>query len=65
MANPFIKAWKYLMAKFDYTVEQDADPAIQIEQAIAEVKRHHQEPAGGNYYRESASTGDEARSPAI
>lgn len=43
MANPFIKAWKYLMAKFDYTVEQDADPAIQIEQAIAEVKRHHQE----------------------
>ena len=41
MANPFIKAWKYLMAKFDYTVEQDADPAIQIEQAIAEVKRHH------------------------
>lgn len=43
MANPFVKAWKYLMAKFDLTVEENADPKVQIEQAIAEAKRQHQE----------------------
>ena len=26
MANPFVKAWKYLMAKLDLTVEENADP---------------------------------------
>ena len=43
MANPFVKAWKYLMAKLDLTVEENADPKVQIEQAIAEAKRQHQE----------------------
>ena len=43
MANPFVKAWKYLMAKLDLTVEENADPKVQIEQAIAEAPRQHQE----------------------
>jgi len=43
MANPFVKAWKYLMALFDSKIEENADPKIQIEQAIEEVQRQHQE----------------------
>lgn len=43
MANPFVKAWKYLMALFDSKIEENADPKVQIEQAIAEAQRQHQE----------------------
>lgn len=43
MANPFVKAWKYLMAAFDSKIEENADPKIQIEQAIQEAQRQHQE----------------------
>ncbi|MCT1450566.1 PspA/IM30 family protein [Corynebacterium sp. p3-SID1194] len=43
MANPFVKAWKYLMALFDNKIEENADPKIQIEQAIGEAQRQHQE----------------------
>ena len=42
MANPFVKAWKYLMALFDNKIEENADPKIQIEQAISEAQRQHQ-----------------------
>ena len=42
MANPFTKAWKYLMALFDSKIEENADPKIQIEQAIQEAQRQHQ-----------------------
>ncbi|WP_296213920.1 PspA/IM30 family protein [uncultured Corynebacterium sp.] len=42
MANPFVKAWKYLMALFDSKIEENADPKIQIEQAIAEAQKQHQ-----------------------
>ncbi|AKK11305.1 PspA/IM30 family protein [Corynebacterium uterequi] len=42
MANPFVKAWKYLMALFDSKIEENADPKIQIEQAIREAQRQHQ-----------------------
>lgn len=42
MANPFVKAWKYLMALFDSKIEENADPKIQIEQAIQEAQRQHQ-----------------------
>ncbi|MGJ4070118.1 PspA/IM30 family protein [Corynebacterium macclintockiae] len=42
MANPFVKAWKYLMALFDNKIEENADPKIQIEQAIAEAQKQHQ-----------------------
>ncbi|PRQ10540.1 hypothetical protein C1Y63_10855 [Corynebacterium sp. 13CS0277] len=43
MANPFSKAWKYLMALFDSKIEENADPKIQIQQAIDEAQRQHQE----------------------
>ncbi|AJI79162.1 PspA/IM30 family protein [Corynebacterium singulare] len=43
MANPFVKAWKYLMALFDSKIEENADPKVQIEQAIEEAQRQHQE----------------------
>ncbi|WP_288800980.1 PspA/IM30 family protein [uncultured Corynebacterium sp.] len=41
MANPFTKGWKYLMALFDSKIEENADPKIQIEQAIQEAQRQH------------------------
>ena len=43
MANPFSKAWKYLMALFDNKIEENADPKIQIEQAIQEAQKQHQD----------------------
>ena len=42
MANPFVKAWKYLMALFDSKIEEHADPKVQIQQAIDEAQRQHQ-----------------------
>lgn len=42
MANPFSKAWNYLMALFDSKIEENADPKVQIEQAIAEAQKQHQ-----------------------
>lgn len=42
MANPFVKAWKYLMALFDSKIEEHADPKVQIQQAIEEAQRQHQ-----------------------
>ena len=41
MANPFSKGWKYLMALFDSKIEENADPKIQIEQAIQDAQRQH------------------------
>ncbi|APT93461.1 hypothetical protein CPHO_11805 [Corynebacterium phocae] len=43
MANPVSKGWKYLKASLDSKIEQNADPKIQIQQAIDEAKRQHQE----------------------
>lgn len=42
MANPFVKAWKYLMAAFSAKVDENADPKVQIQQAIEEAQRQHQ-----------------------
>ncbi|MGH3437162.1 MAG: PspA/IM30 family protein [Sciscionella sp.] len=42
MANPFVKAWKYLMAAFSSKVDEYADPKVQIQQAIEEAQRQHQ-----------------------
>ncbi|MDY5786002.1 MULTISPECIES: PspA/IM30 family protein [unclassified Corynebacterium] len=42
MANPFSKFWNYLMALFDSKIEENADPKIQIEQAIGQAQRQHQ-----------------------
>ncbi len=40
--NPFIKAWKYLMAAFGAKIDEKADPKIQIQQSIEEAQRQHQ-----------------------
>jgi phage shock protein A len=42
MANPFVKAWKYLMAMFNSKIDEHADPKVQIQQAIEEAQRTHQ-----------------------
>lgn len=42
MANPFVKAWKYLMASFSSKIDEYADPKVQIQQAIEEAQRQHQ-----------------------
>ncbi len=42
MANPFSKAWKYLMALFSSKVDEYADPKVQIQQAIEDAQRQHQ-----------------------
>ena len=43
MANPFVKLWRYLTAWGNDTIEQKADPRIQIQQAIEDAQRQHQE----------------------
>jgi phage shock protein A len=42
MANPFVKAWKYLMALLNAKIDEYADPKVQIQQAIEEAQRQHQ-----------------------
>src|SRR5678815_4403582 len=42
MANPFTKAWKYLMALFGSKIDEYADPKVQIQQAIEDAQRQHQ-----------------------
>ncbi len=42
MANPFVKAWKYMMALFGAKVDEYADPKVQIQQAIEDAQRQHQ-----------------------
>lgn len=41
MANPFVKYWKYLMAKSNDTIDRKADPRIQIQQAVEQEKKRH------------------------
>ncbi|AVZ39561.1 MULTISPECIES: PspA/IM30 family protein [unclassified Dietzia] len=43
MANPFTKAWRYLMALFDSKIDENADPKVQIQQAISDAQRQHQQ----------------------
>lgn len=43
MANPFVKAWKYFLALFDNKLEENADPKVQIQQAVEEAQRQHRE----------------------
>src|SRR5438270_927658 len=42
MANPFVKAWKYLMASFSSKIDEYADPKVQIQQDVEEAQRQHQ-----------------------
>src|SRR5699024_4582319 len=43
MANPFSKGWKHLMASFDQKIDDNADPKVQIKQAVEGAKKRHQE----------------------
>lgn len=43
MPNPFNKGWKYLMQSFDSKIDENADPKVQVQQAVAEAKKRHQE----------------------
>lgn len=43
MANPFSKGWKYLMSSFDQKIDENADPKVQIQQAVEGAKKQHQE----------------------
>lgn len=38
MANPFSKGWKYLQASLDQSIDENADPQIQIRQAVEGAK---------------------------
>jgi len=42
MANPFVKGWKYMMALFNAKIDENADPKVQIQQAIEDAQRQHQ-----------------------
>ncbi len=42
MANPFAKAFHYLMALFNAKIDENADPKVQIQQAIEDAQRQHQ-----------------------
>jgi phage shock protein A len=43
VANPFVRGWKYLMALLSGKLDEHADPKIQIQQAIEEAQRQHQQ----------------------
>lgn len=43
MANPFSKGWKYLTSALDAKIEENADPEIQIHQAVEHAKAQHSE----------------------
>lgn len=43
MANPFVRGWKYFMALLSGKLDEHADPKIQIQQAIEEAQRSHQQ----------------------
>jgi phage shock protein A len=43
MANPFVRGWKYFMALLSGKLDEVADPKIQIQQAIEEAQRNHQQ----------------------
>lgn len=43
MANGITKAWSYLMALFSSKVDEHADPKVQIQQAIEDAQRQHQQ----------------------
>jgi phage shock protein A len=42
MSNPFTRWWKYTSAKMSASVDERADPRIQIQMAVEEAQRQHQ-----------------------
>ncbi|CAN5243694.1 PspA/IM30 family protein [soil metagenome] len=43
MANPLVKGWKYFLALLSGKLDEHSDPKIQIQQAIEEAQRSHQQ----------------------
>ncbi|MDO4762301.1 MAG: PspA/IM30 family protein [Corynebacterium sp.] len=43
MANPLSKGWKYLTTALDAKIDENADPQVQIQQAVNAAKQAHQE----------------------
>ena len=43
MANPIVRGWKYFMALLSGKLDEHSDPKIQIQQAIEEAQRSHQQ----------------------
>ncbi|GAB3943464.1 PspA/IM30 family protein [Corynebacterium tapiri] len=43
MPNPFSKGWKYVMASFDRKIDENADPKVQIQQAVDAAKSQHKQ----------------------
>ncbi|MBV7294311.1 PspA/IM30 family protein [Corynebacterium sp. TAE3-ERU12] len=43
MPNPFSKGWKYLMSSFDKSIEDNADPKVQIHQAAEAAREQHRQ----------------------
>lgn len=41
MGNPFSKGWKYLTSALDSKIEENADPEVQINQAVDQAKQQH------------------------
>lgn len=41
MANLFSKGWKYLTASLDAKIDENADPKVQIQQAVEAAKEQH------------------------
>jgi phage shock protein A len=41
--NPFVKGWKYFLALLSGKLDEHSDPKIQIQQAIEEAQRSHQQ----------------------
>lgn len=43
MPNPFSKGWKYLTASLDAKIDENADPKVQIQQAVEAAKEQHRQ----------------------
>ena len=56
MANPFSKGWKHLMASFDSKIDENADPKVQIKQAVEGAKKRHRDQSRSLLRRLSATS---------
>ncbi|MDI1461446.1 PspA/IM30 family protein [Catellatospora sp. KI3] len=41
MANALVRGWRYLMAAAESKLDENADPKVLIQQAVAEIERRH------------------------
>lgn len=43
MSNPFSKGWNYLKASLDKSIEDNADPKVQVRQAMEQARAQHRQ----------------------